>query len=118
MHCSIPALFLVAGGIDGKFSPRLKLWPDPAQRNDLWKQVLKFYPEQPGEKEEFAVGHAATAQFEAGERITADIPAAQLKLRGQNFLRPALLGPPFFDLRPDQVELGFDFFSRHQMTLA
>lgn len=104
---------LVAGGIDGKLSARLKLWPDPAQWNVLWKQVLKFYPKQPGEEENFAVRHTATAQFQAGKGITADVPAAQLELRGQNFLGPALLRPPFFDLRADQVELGFSLFPRH-----
>jgi hypothetical protein len=82
---------------------RLELRADSVQGGISREQILVSNAQSPGEKKQFAVGHPASLQLKTGNRVSADIPAAELQLGSQCLLRPPFLDAPLPDLWADQV---------------
>jgi hypothetical protein len=97
-------LFNSSGWEERQFAAGLKLGADFAQTRVPGKKVRDANIEGARQEQEFAIRHPPALDFQAGQRISTDIPAAQLKFGGQRFLRQTPGRPPLSHLRANQVQ--------------
>ena len=68
------------------------------------KQIHDLDAENLGQKQQFAIRHPAELRFQLGQRFAADIPALDLQLGRECFLRAMFLDAKSPHLGADEIE--------------